>query len=97
MTEELLAQGNNLKARIKEVSALLEQIDLTDPSGINPDVKTSPIMVQAGMAKTIQFDVVGTREKPTEVQVLDNKVHESIIHILTQYRNKLVEMFKELK
>ena len=97
MTEELLAQGNNLKSRINQVEKLLESIDLTDPSGNYPSERISPIMIQAGMAQTIQFDVVNVVDcKPTEVQLLDAKIHKMIVEILKDYKQKLEKMFKDL-
>ena len=97
MTDELLAQGNNLKSRIKQIEKLLDCLDLTDPSGNYPSERVSPIMIQAGMAQTIQFDVVNNLDiPPTEVQLLDAKIHKMIVEILKDYKQKLEKMFENL-
>ena len=97
MTDELLAQANNLKNRIADVENLLAQLDLKDPSGVDTADRISPIMLQAGMAQTIQFEVVNpTNEPPTQIQLLDDRVHSYIVAILKDYKQKLEEMFTNL-
>lgn len=97
MTEETLIQGNNLRSRIKEVKNLLSQLDLTDPSRRDAENRVSPIMLQAGMAQTIQFDVVNsTNHHPTEIELLDNTMHNRIVGLLQDYQRQLEEKFKNL-
>lgn len=91
-------QGNNLRSRIKEVKNLLNQLDLTDPSKRDAENRVSPIMVQAGMAQTIQFDVVNsaTNHNPTEIELLDNSIHARIVELLQDYQKQLEEKFNNL-
>jgi len=97
MTDELLTQANNLKSRIKQVTKLLENLDLTDPSSEYAMARISPIMLQVGMAQTIQFDVVDEEDSsPTEVQILDANIHKMIVNILKSYRSELETMFNNL-
>lgn len=99
MTKELLNNANNLQNRISQVSKLLEQIDLTDPSGVDTTVRVSPIVIQVGMAQTLQFDVLPTDEtdpNKVEVVLLDNRVHNMIVTLLKDYKVKLEDMFNKL-
>lgn len=98
MTHELLAHANALNNRIKNVEALLEQIDLTDPSGVDEMVRISPIIIHTGMAQSIQFEVLPTDPDipVTEEQQLDARIHEYITKILKDYLRRLKEMFDKL-
>lgn len=98
MTEELLIQANALRNRIKDVSKLLEQLDLTDPSGVDETVRISPIVIHAGMAQTIQFDVLPNNpDLPiTELQRLDARMHDLITKLLIDYKRQLEQSFSNL-
>lgn len=98
MTKELLAQGNALQNRITDVDKLLEQLDLSDPSGTDTTVRISPIVLHVGMAQTIQFDVLpNDPDLPiTETQKLDAQMHQYIVKLLKEYKKKLQESFDDL-
>lgn len=98
MTENLLAQANALQNRIKSVELLLEQVDLVDPSGADTTERISPIIIHAGMAQSIQFDVLpADLDMPiSETQRLDARMHEYIVHLLQDYLRQLKEMFNKL-
>lgn len=98
MTETLLAQANALQNRIKSVELLLDQVDLTDPSGADTTERISPIILQAGMAQSIQFDVLPADvDMPiSETQRLDARMHEYIVKLLQDYLRQLKEMFNKL-
>lgn len=98
MTEELLTNANAIRNRIIDVTNLLESLDLTDPSGYDTVPRISPIVLHAGMAQTIQFDVLPNDvDKPiTEMQRLDAKMHEFIVKLLKDYKRQLDEMFDKL-
>lgn len=96
MTDELLAQAQNLKTRINAVNRLLSSLDLTDPSGKKPVTRTSPIGITAGMAPTVQFELVGGISKPTTIQKLDEDVYKKFVAILQSYKGELEKMFKDL-
>lgn len=99
MTNELLDQGNAIKNRLYDVEKLLEQLDLTDPSGRDDYTRISPIVIQAGMAQTVQFDALTGDEdnaELTQVQLIDARVHNMIVEIIKDYKNKLEDAFREL-
>lgn len=99
LTKELLDNANSLQNRINQVTKLLEQIDLTDPSGMDTTVRVSPIVIQVGMAQTLQFDVLPADEadpNKAEVVTLDNRVHDMIVTLLKDYKVKLEDMFNKL-
>lgn len=98
MTETLLAQANALQNRIKSVELLLEQVDLTDPSGADTTERISPIIIQAGMAQSIQFDVLPADvDMPiSETQRLDAHIHAVFVQLLQDYLRQLKEMFDKL-
>lgn len=98
MTEELLSQANALRNRIKDVEKLLEQLDLTDPSGDDETIRISPIVIHAGMAQTVQFDVLPSDpDLPiTEMQRLDARMHDYITKLLQDYKRQLQESFTNL-
>lgn len=99
MTDELLSQGNAIKNRLYDVNKLLEQLDLTDPSGADDTTRISPIVIQAGMSSTVQFDALAGDEDSadlTRVQILDARVHKMIIELIKDYKNKLEEAFSDL-
>lgn len=99
MTDELLNQGNAIKNRLHDVEKLLDQLDLTDPSGVDDYTRISPIVIQAGMAQTVQFDALAGDEDSAElsrVQLLDARVHNMIVEIIKDYKNKLEEAFSDL-
>ena len=98
MTEELLRQGNAIRNRIRDVEKLLEQLDLSDPSGVDTTQRISPIVIHAGMAQTVQFDVLpNDPDLPiTEMQRLDASMHEYFVKLLMDYKIKLNDMFNNL-
>ena len=99
MTDELLTQANNLKDRIRTIDKLLEQLDLSDVSMVNPMARTSPIAIQAGMAQTIQFELLPAdidSSETTEIQRLDAEVYKLFVRTLKDYRNKVQDMFDKL-
>lgn len=99
MTDEILDQANAIKNRLHDVDKLLEQLDLTDPSGRDDYTRISPIVIQAGMAQTVQFDALAGDEdnaEITQVQLIDARVHNMIVEIIKDYKNKLEEAFKDL-
>nr|DAE83109.1 MAG TPA: hypothetical protein [Caudoviricetes sp.] len=99
MTDELLNQGNAIKNRLYDVKKLLEQLDLTDPSGVDDTTRISPIVIQAGMAQTVQFDALAGDEDSadlTRVQILDARIHKMIVEIIKDYKIKLEEAFRDL-
>lgn len=93
-----MAQANALQNRIRSVELLLEQVDLTDPSGVDTTERISPIIIHAGMAQSIQFEVLPADTDMTisETQRLDARMHEYIVHLLQDYLRQLKEMFSKL-
>jgi len=97
MTEQLLMQANALRNRIKDVSKLLEQLDLTDPSDVGSK-RISPIVIHVGMAQTIQFDVLPNDPTMpiTDIQRLDARMHDMLVKLLIEYKKQLEDNFKNL-
>ena len=99
MTLELLKQANALQNRIRDVNRILEQLDLTDPSNTDTTTRISPIVLHAGMANTIQFDVLPSDVgiQITEMQRIDARMHEYIVKMLKDYKQTLEEQFINLR
>ena len=57
MNETTLINANGLLSRMKEVDALLAELNLTDPSGRDNTIRHSPITIQTGMGKVINFEL----------------------------------------
>lgn len=98
MTEELLTNANAIRNRIQDVSKLLESLDLTDTSGIDDTPRISPIVIHAGMAQMVQFDVLPNDPlcPISEMQKLDARMHKFIVDMLKDYKRQLIEMFEKL-
>lgn len=98
MTEELLTNANAIRNRIQDVTKLLESLDLTDTSGIDTTPRISPIVIHAGMAQMMQFDVLpnDTSQPISEMQKLDARIHGLIVGVLKDYKRQLIDMFKNL-
>ena len=97
MNETTLINANAILARLKEVDALLAELNLTDPSGRDSTIRHSPITIQAGMGKVINFELIkGVSRTPTIVQELDNKMYELFYDILKNYRNQLQNQFENI-
>ena len=95
MNETTLINANAILARIKEVDALLAELNLTDPSGRDNTIRHSPITIQAGMGKVINFELTkGVSQTPTIVQELDNNMYTFLFDALKNYSRKLKEQFK---
>ena len=99
LTLELLKQANALRNRIRDVNKILEQLDLTDPSNTDTTTRISPIVLHAGMASTIQFDVLPSDAgiQITEMQRIDARMHEYIVKMLKDYKQTLEEQFINLR
>ena len=99
MTEELLTNANAIRNRIQDITKLLESLDLTDTSGIDDIPRISPIVIHAGMAQMIQFDVLpnNTLCPISEMQKLDARIYGLIVEVLKDYKRQLVDMFEKLK
>lgn len=92
-----LTNANALCSRIKEIDALLEELNLTDPSGRDDTIRHSPITIQAGMGKVINFELTkGVSQTPTIVQQLDNNIYTLFCDILIDYRKKLEKEFTNI-
>ena len=94
LNETTLINANAICSRIKEISTLLEEFNLTDPSGRDDTIRHSPITIQAGMGKVVSFELTkGVSQTPTIVQELDNKTyklfHEAIVHQRFKSRDTL--------
>lgn len=97
MNETTLINANAILARIKEVDALLAELNLTDPSGRDNTIRHSPITIQAGMGKVINFELTkGVSQTPTIVQELDNNMYTLFCDALKSYRRKLQEQFESI-
>lgn len=97
MNETTLINANAIQSRIKEVSALLDELNLTDPSGRDATIRHSPITIQAGMGKVVNFELTkGVSQTPTIVQELNNNVYKLFCDILIDYKKKLEREFEQL-
>ena len=97
MTETVLTNANAICSRIKEINSLIEELNLTDPSGRDETIRHSPITIQAGMGKVVNFELTNNiNQTPTIVQELDNKTYKLIYDILLSYRRTLEAEFKKL-
>jgi hypothetical protein len=97
LTETVLTNANAICSRIKEINSLIEELNLTDPSGRDETIRHSPITIQAGMGKVVNFELTNNiNQTPTIVQELDNKTYKLIYDILLSYRRTLEAEFKKL-
>lgn len=97
MTETVLTNANAICSRIKEINSLIEELNLTDPSGRDETIRHSPITIQAGMGKVVNFELTNNiNQTPTIVQDLDNKTYKLIYDILLSYRRTLEAEFNNL-
>ena len=97
MDETTLKNANALDTRIKEVEALLNELNLTDPSGRDNTIRHSPITIQAGMGKVINFELTkGVSYTPTIVQELDNNMYTILCDALISYKRKLIQQFENI-
>lgn len=97
MNETTLINANGLLSRMKEVDALLAELNLTDPSGRDNTIRHSPITIQTGMGKVINFELTkGVSQTPTIVQEMDNKMYTLFCDALKGYRNNLKKEFDNM-
>ena len=97
MNETTLINANAILVRIKEVDALLAELNLTDPSGRDDTIRHSPITIQAGMGKVINFELTkGVSQTPTIVQQMDNQMYTLLCDALRGYKNKLKQEFDSM-
>lgn len=97
MNETTLINANAIRSRISEIKALLAELNLTDPSGRDKTIRHSPITIQAGMGRVINFELTkGVSSTPTIVQELDNKMYTLFYEALKNYQTQLERQFDAL-
>lgn len=94
MTKTILDRANAINSRLGKINAFLEQLDQTDPSGIDTTSRFSPIAITCGMAQTIDF--AHHPNVDTDVQRLDNQTRDWIIQGVKNYKAQLERMFNEI-
>ena len=77
-------------------NAFLEELNLTDPSGIDTTERYSPVTISCGMAQTITFDIANNNDPYSDVQRLDDNMRNMVVRLLTDYKNQLERLFKEV-
>lgn len=96
MTKDELSRANMINNKLGMVTAFLEQLDLTDPSGIDTTERYSPISISCGMAQVMTFDASNNSAPTNDVQRLDDGIRKTIITLLTGYKQQLEKLFSDL-
>lgn len=96
MTKDKLDRANAINNKLMSVKAFLEELNLTDPSGIDTTERYSPVTISCGMAQTITFDVANDDDPHNDVQRLDDNIRKTLVRILTDYKNQLERLFGEV-
>ena len=96
MTKEMLARANTINNKLGMVTAFLDQLDLTDPSGIDTTERYSPITLSCGMAQVLTLDVVNNNDPNNDVQRLDDHLRTMIVSLVKNYKQQLEKLLSEL-
>ena len=96
MTKDTLSRANAIYNKLMTANAFLEELNLTDPSGIDTTERYSPVTISCGMAQTITFDIANNNDPYSDVQRLDDNMRNMVVRLLTDYKNQLERLFKEV-
>lgn len=94
MTDEILVRCNKLKARIKEIDALLREIENTN--SMTQEEMSLPICIQAGVQNPVEF-FVSNEFSDDSLYDLDKAVYDQIVTLLKAYRDHIQKVFENIR
>lgn len=94
MTDEILVRCNKLKSRIREIDALLKEIETTN-SMTNEDMSL-PICIHAGIQNPVEF-FVGNEFSDDSLYDLDKAMYDQIVTLLKAYRDHIQKVFENIR
>lgn len=93
MTDEVLQKANGLKARYKEISNLIKQIEVTNTA--TGEERLAPICIQAGINSPVEF-YVGTDLIEDPLYDVDKIMYNQLLNLLKAYKQSVEEAFANL-
>lgn len=93
MTDEVLNKANGLKARLREITNLINQIEVTNTA--TGEERTAPICIQAGINSPVEF-YVGKDLVNDPLYNVDNIMYDQLLTLLKAYKQNVEEAFANL-